>query len=235
MTDGPPTSWSTVQTLAGVTLRRLSRGKALWIGAMIAALPLVYAFIVRGHGAASPAASPDDLFTFVRPLLALLPGMFIGASIGEEIEERTSTYLWSRAIERWVVLAGKLFALAPIVVGLVVVAWIASTAILSHAPPTAISCVALAAGALAASLTAAGISTVVPKHGMALTTGYMLVDNFIGVLPVSLREVSITYQAGALAHLDGGPAVVATPVIALAVIAAVWGVIGFARIRRLES
>jgi len=231
MTDGPPTSWSTVQTLAGVTLRRLSRGKALWIGALIAALPLVYAAIVRGRG----AASPDDLFTFLRPLLALLPGMFIGASIGEEIEERTSTYLWSRAIERWAVLAGKLFALAPIVIGLVVAAWIVSTEILTHAPPSAISCVALAAGGLAASLTAAGISTVVPKHGMALTTGYMLVDNFIGVLPVSLREVSITYQAGALAHLDGGPAVIATPVIALALIAAVWGVIGFARIRRIES
>jgi ABC-type transport system involved in multi-copper enzyme maturation permease subunit len=216
MTDGPPTSWSTVQTLAGVTLRRLSRGKALWIGALIAALPLVYAFIMRGRG----AASPDDLFTFLRPLLALLPGMFIGASIGEEIEERTSTYLWSRAIERWVVLAGKLVALAPIVIGLVVAAWVVSTAILTGSPPTAISCVALGAGALAASLTAAGISTVVPKHGMALTTGYMLVDNFIGVLPVSLREVSITYQAGELAHLEGGPMVIITPVIALAVIAA---------------
>jgi ABC-type transport system involved in multi-copper enzyme maturation permease subunit len=232
MTDGPPTTWSTVQTLAGVTLRRLGRGKALWIGAAIAALPVVYAYIVH---AAHGAASAGELFTFLRPLLALLPGMFIGASIGEEIEERTSTYLWSRAIERWVVLAGKLCALAPIVIVLIVAAWAVAIEILTGAAPTGISCVALGIGALAASLTAAGISTAVPKHGMALTTGYMLIDNFIGVLPVSLREVSITYQTSELAHLDSGPAAIVAPVIALVVIAAVWGAIGFVRIRRLES
>ena len=232
MTDGPPTTWSTVQTLAGVTLRRLARGKALWIGAMIAALPIVYAYIVH---AARGAATPGELFTFLRPLLALLPGMFIGASIGEELEERTSTYLWSRAIERWVVLAGKLLALAPIVIGLVVVAWVVGIEILTGTAPTAISCLALGIAAAVASLTAAGISIVVPKHGMALTTGYMLIDNFIGVLPVSLREVSITYQASELAHLDGGPLVITAPVIALIVIAAVWGAIGLVRIRRLES
>ena len=232
MIDGPPTTWSTVQTLAGVTLRRLGRGKALWIGALIAALPIVYAYIVH---AARGAATPSDLFTFLRPLLALLPGMFIGASIGEEIESRTSTYLWSRAIDRWVVLAGKLCALTPIVIGLIVVAWAVAIAILTGAAPTAISCVALAIGAATASLSAAAISTVVPKHGMALTTGYMLVDNFVGVMPVSLRAISITYQTSELAHLEGGPAAIVTPVIALVVIGAVAGAIGLLRIRRLES
>lgn len=232
MTDGPPSSWATVQTLAGVTLRRLGRGKALWIGALIAALPIGYAYIVH---TARGAATPGELFTFLRPLLALLPGMFIGASIGEEIEERTSTYLWSRAIERWVVLAGKLCALAPIVIGLIVVAWVIAIELLTGAAPTAISCVAIAIGAAASSLTAVGISTALPRHGMALTIGYMLVDNFIGVLPVSLREVSLTYQTSVLAHLDGGPRVIVTPVISLVVIAAVWGAIGFLRIRRMES
>ncbi|MEO7733387.1 MAG: hypothetical protein ABIY55_20665 [Kofleriaceae bacterium] len=232
MTDGPPTPWSTVRTLAGVTLRRLARGKALWIGALIAALPIIYAYIVH---TAKGVGTADDLFIFVRPLLALLCGLFIGASIGEEIEERTSTYLWSRAIERWAVLAGKLFALAPIVIGMIVVAWAIAVEVLTGSAPSALSCGALAAGALAASLTAAGISTLVPKHSMALTTGYMLVDNFLGLLPISLREISITHQVRMLAHLDGGPLLIVTPVIGLAVISAVWGTIGFVRIRRLES
>jgi len=232
MTPLPATAWSTVRTLAGVTLKRLGRGKALWIGAMIAALPVVYAAIVH---AAQRLVSPDDLFIFLRPLLALLPAMFVAASIGEEIEDRTSTYLWSRAIERWAVLAGKLCALAPIVIALIVGAWLLSTEILTRAAPTVVSCVALAAGALVASLTAAGIATAVPRHGMALTIGYMLVDNFVGVLPISLRTISITHQTRVLAHLEGGPFVVATPVIALAAIAVVWGTIGFVRIRRLES
>jgi hypothetical protein len=161
--------------------------------------------------------------------------MFVGASVGEEIEDRTSTYLWSRAIERWAVLAGKLCALTPIVIALVVGSWLAAMYVLTGAAPPAVSCVALAAGCVAASLTAAGISTVVPKHGMALTIGYMLVDNFVGVLPISVREISITHQVRVLSHLEGGPAVVATPLLALAMIGAVWSVIGFVRIRRLET
>jgi ABC-type transport system involved in multi-copper enzyme maturation permease subunit len=160
--------------------------------------------------------------------------MFVGASIGEEIEDRTSTYLWSRAIERWAVLAGKLFALTPIVIALVVASWVIAIEILIGAAPSVMSCVALAAGSLVASLAAAGISTVVPKHGMALTIGYMLVDNFVGVLPISLREISITHQTRVLAHLEGGPVVIAAPVIALLVIGAVWSAIGFVRIRRIE-
>ncbi len=231
MTARPPGAWATVQTLAGVTLKRLVRGKALWIGALIAALPIVYAKIVSiagGH------VSADELFVFLRPLLALLPAMFIGASVGEEIEDRTSTYLWSRAIERWAVVGGKLFALTPIVIVLVVGAWIAAIQVLTGAPPTAMSCLALAAGCVAAALASAGIATLVPKHGMALTIGYLLVDNFVGVLPISLREISITHQARLLAHLEG-EATVAAPLIALALIGAVWGAIGFARIRRLET
>jgi len=33
------------------------------------------------------------------------------------------------------------------------------------------------------------MATVAPKHGMALTIGYMLVDLFIGAMPFSLNEL----------------------------------------------
>jgi ABC-type transport system involved in multi-copper enzyme maturation permease subunit len=227
-----PTTLSTVGTLAAVTLKRLGRGKALWIGALIAALPIMYA---TGVHARHVTPAPDDLFKISLLLLALLPAMFVGASIGEEIEERTSTYLWSRPIARWAVLAGKLCALTPIVIALVVGGWYAGIMIWAEAAPPLGSCVALAAGCVATSVIAAGIATVVPKHGMALTIGYLLVDLFIGALPFSLNSLSVTNQADVLAQLNGPAPSIATPLIAMGVVTGLWGAVGFSRIRRLEA
>jgi ABC-type transport system involved in multi-copper enzyme maturation permease subunit len=227
-----PTTLSAVRTLAGVTLTRLGRGKALWIGLVIAALPVAYATGVRARHV---TPHPDDALTLSLLVLALLPAMFVGASIGEEIEDRTSTYLWSRPIARGAVLAGKLCALTPIAIALIVAGWYAAIRIWTQAPPSLISCLALAAGCVASSLIAAGVATVVPKHGMALTIGYLLVDTFVGAMPFSVSELSITYQTRTLASLSDGPPVIATPLIAMAAVAGVWTVIGVLRIRRLEA
>ncbi len=226
------TTLSTLRTLASVTLRRLVRGKALWIGALFVLAPSGYAAIIRAYRVTRPA---DDLFKISLLLLALLPAMFVGASIGEEIEDRTSTYLWSRPIARWAVLAGKLCVLAPVVIALLVGGWIVGIVIWTQAAPSLISCLALAAGCLATSLIAAGIATVVPKHGMSLTIGYVLVDAFIGAMPFSLNALSITHQTGVLANLADPPLVIAAPLIAMAVVSGVWGVVGFLRIRRIET
>jgi len=227
-----PTTLSTVRTLAGVTLTRLGRGKALWIGCLFAALPIMYA---TGVHARHVKPAPDDLFKISLLLLALLPAMYIGASVGEELEDRTSTYLWSRPIARWAVLAGKLCALTPIVIGLIVGGWFAAIEIWTEAAPSLASCLALTAGCIAASLVAAGIATVVPKHGMALTIGYMLVDLFIGALPFSLNELSITNQANVLANLGHAPIEITTPLIAMVVVTGLWGVVSFRRVKHLES
>jgi len=231
-----PTTLSPVWTLAAVTLKRLGRGKALWIGALIAALPpaLAIVFAATKFHARHAALSPDVLFGISQGVLVVLPAMFVGASIGEEIEGRTSTYLWSRPIARWAVLAGKLCALTPIVIVLIVGGWYAGIIILTQAAPSLTSCVALAAECVATSLVAAGIATVVPKHGMALTIGYILVDLFIGAMPFSLNELSLTNQAHELANLFGGQPAIATPLVAMIAVSSVWAAVGFVRIRRLE-
>jgi hypothetical protein len=224
----PPTSVM-IRTLAGVTLKRLARGKALWIAAVLAALPVVFAAVLLGRGR---PASPRELLAPSLLLFAVLPALLVGASVGEEIEDRTSTYLWSRPIVRWAVLAGKLTALTPIVVVLCVGGWAIASALNTGAPSVA-GCLGLAAGAVASSLVVAGIAVVVPRHGMALTIAYMLVDLFVGELPFSLRQLAITYHTRALAGLadDAG---IAAPLIGLAVIAGVWTAIGLHRIRRIE-
>ena len=227
-----PGSLSTVWTLAGVTLRRLARGKAMWVALLFAALPVAYAVVVRS-GERHLRESSKDLFTVSTLLLAIVPAMFVSASIGEEIEERTSTYLWSRPIARWAVLAAKLCALTPIVIALVVGGWAAGTAIWTGAAPSLMSCVGLAAGCIATSLVVGGIATLVPRHSMALSIGYMLADLFFGGLPFSLQQLSVSYQTRTLAGMTSHPAILG-PVIALALIAGAWSAIALARIRRLE-
>lgn len=224
----PPTS-VLIRTLAGVTLKRLTRGKALWIAAVLAALPVVFASVLQARGR---PASPSELLAPSLLLFAVLPALLVGASVGEELEDRTTTYLWSRPIVRWAVLAGKLIALTPIVVVLSVGGWVVAS-VLAGGAPSVSGGLGLAAGAIASSLVVAGIAVVVPRHGMALTIAYMLVDLFVGELPVSVQQLAVTYHTRVLAGLQGPPAI-AAPLIGLVVIAGVWTAIGFRRIRRIE-
>jgi ABC-2 family transporter protein len=231
--DVPGTA-SAIRTLAAVTLRRLGRGKALWIGMGIAALPVVNATVVHANQRQFNA-NASEMFAISMAVLALLPAMFVGASIGEEIEERTSTYLWSRPLARWAVLAGKLCALAPLVLALVVGGWVVAHQIWLEALPTLRSCLALTAGCVGVCVVAAGMATVVPKHGMAFTIAYVLIDLFIGALPFSLSELSITHQTAVLARVGSLPHVTVGPLITLVVLAGLWGALGVVRVQRLET
>lgn len=228
-----PTSPSlpTVWTLGAITLKRLGRGKTLWIGVGLAMLPVIYAVVMQ---AVRVHASPGDIFAVEILLLAILPALFVAASLGEELETRTSAYLWSRPIARWALLAGKLCALAPIVVVLMVAGWWIAIEVAVHTMPTAASLVGITAAAVATSLVTAGIATVVPRFAMVLSIGYLLLDLFIGALPFSIDALSITYQARAMAGLSSGDPAFASPAIAMLVVTGIWTAIGLLRIRRLE-
>jgi ABC-type transport system involved in multi-copper enzyme maturation permease subunit len=226
-----PSAATTVRTLAGITLVRLGRGKALWISLLFAALPVATAVVMRAYRV--PSSHGEALFLVLQLVLALLAAMLVASSIGEDIEDRTATYLWSRPIARWAVPVGKLCALAPIVIALTVASWYAAIRVWTGAAPPAVSGLALAAGGAAASLVAAGIAAIVPRHAMALTIGYLLVDSFLSAWPFSLREITIAHQISALAG-NADDAAIAAPLIALLAIGAVWAAIGLWRIRRLE-
>ena len=106
-----PSGLATTRTMASLTLRRLTRGRALGVSLVIAALPVAYAAAMRAVG---QTGIGQELFAFEVLVLAVLAPMLVGSSIGEEIEDRTTTYLWSRPVPRWAILAGKLAALAPV-------------------------------------------------------------------------------------------------------------------------
>lgn len=226
MTPRLPGTASTLATIARLTLRRLRAGRAPWVGVAIAIAPLLFAAAMRGHGDAEAS------FVIELLLLGVLPPLFVASSVGEELERRTATYLWSRPIARWTVLAGKLLALAPLAAALVALSWLATAAVATSGPPDAASTVGLAAGAGAIALLSAGIATLAPRHGLALAIAYvMFIDLPIGQLPLSLSSLSITHQVSALAD---GHAIAAGPLVTMAAIGGAWLAIGLWRVRRLE-
>jgi ABC-type transport system involved in multi-copper enzyme maturation permease subunit len=226
-----------IGTIARLTLKRLTRGRTLWVAFGIATLPVILA--VAGH--ATRHRFTDDLHKFIwfaeLLVLAVLPALFVASSIGEDIEDKTITYLWSRPLPHWHVLVGKLVALAPVTVAITTVGWVVATEISTNQLSPAWTVISVGAAALAISLIAAGIGTLAPRHGMALTIIYMLLfDIPVGEIPASLQVLSVTHHmvgiAQAGAHPTGDRA---TPAMMMAVIAALWLLAGLARIRRLEA
>jgi len=223
-----PSTASALATLTGVTLRRLTRTRALWVTLLISLLPAFLASLLHGKAHVSDMTATAELI-----VTALLASVFVASSIGEEIEERTTTYLWSRPIPRWTIVVGKLIALAPITGLLAAGGWVLAMK-WTNTPVDLRPTLAFAAGGFALSFVAAGIALLVPKHGMSLSIIYLvIIDLIIGGIPASLQSISITHQVWLLVRGDD-PSII-EPTITMMVIAALWLVVGLLRLRRLES
>ncbi|MEZ4362301.1 MAG: ABC transporter permease [Kofleriaceae bacterium] len=223
---------SAVAAVASLTWRRTRRSRTLWISLALTALPIAAGLAMRlGSGSLDDAWS--TILSSQQVLLAVLCPLYAAASLGEEIESGTMTYLWSRPVPRWSVAAGKLVALTPIV-ALMITASAAATMVVAHgAPPAASSLAALALGAGVLSVASTGVATLVPRHSMVVPMVYLLfVDLPVGELPMALYRVSMTRHLRVLADGASGGAVEAA--LWLAGLTAVWAAIGLWRLRDLE-
>ena len=224
-----PGGLSSTLTMAALTWKRLLRGRAIMVALLISLLPVAYVAIAGGE------VGPE-VFIFEVLVTAVLAPMFVASSIGEDIEDRTTTYLWSRPIQRWAIVAGKLLVLVPAATAIVLASWIFAANIAWHELPPLRSCAALAIGVLAISVLSAGIASIVPRHAMALSIVYVLFfDSPLGVLPATLRELSITHQVRTLSGLFFGESGVEQAAVALAILVGLWGALAAARMRRLEA
>ncbi len=232
MSQDVPSPLASTLAMAAVTLKRLLRGRAIVVAGVIALLPVVYAAALGGtHGIAG-----DEIFVFEVLSASVLAPMFVAASIGEEIEDRTTSYLWSRPIPRWSIVAGKLVALVPIATAILVASWLLASQVAWHTVPPLRTSGALALGTLVLSLVSAGIASLAPRHGMALTICYILFfDSPLGVLPATFAQLSVTHQIRALSGLWPSEAGVASPLLALAIQAAVYSALAALRMRKLEA
>jgi ABC-2 type transport system permease protein len=221
-------SITAVWVIAALTLRRVARGRTLWVSALVAAPPIAFAAFVESGQTAS------QIFSFELLVLSVLPALLVAAQLGEEIEHRTATYLWSRPVPRWTIVVGKLVALVPVTCALAMASWAAATTVASVPAPVA-SFAALAATAAAFSIMAATLAVLVPRYAMALTICYMLFfDLPLGLMPAALRHLSVTHHGRVLAGLSAWPDGATGAAIGIAAIGVAWGAVALWRIRRLE-
>jgi ABC-type transport system involved in multi-copper enzyme maturation permease subunit len=226
-------------TLAAVTLRRVLRGRALWVAGMIALLPVGFAAILERSQDVSDAKNlPGDVFAFEQLVLGVLPAMFVASSIGEDIEDRTATYLWSRPVPRWSVLAGKLVALVPIICAITLASWTLAHVAGTGELPGAASNIALALDAIGLSIVAAAIAVLAARYAMALTICYMLfLDVPLGLMPAAIQNVSLTYHGRVIAEVRPrlDEELATNPYLGIAIIAGLWAIVALWRVRRLEA
>ena len=219
-----PASATVVRVIAGVTLRRAFRSLLL-VSVLCAVLPAIYALLSRD-------TDVDTMFTMETLLLGIVTPLLVGWPIGEEIDDKTATYLWARPIERWTILAGKLIALAPIVFGVFMLGWLAVAGIIKHGMDGQIIA-ALGRAVVAMSCTAAGLAMLLPKHPLLLSLIVLaIIDQTIGAMPGGVHNAAISHQARVMAGASEGNAT--TAAIVLLVISAFWLYIGLWRIKKTQ-
>jgi ABC-type transport system involved in multi-copper enzyme maturation permease subunit len=222
--------------IARVTLTRTLRGSAVWVALALAALPLLWAPALRMEA----VADYRDVLVYWALLLVILPPVLLAPAISEEIEERTTSYLWSRPIPRWSIVVGKMIALVPILwlaLGLAALApFLAFVPGAGAHPEVVARLVAMVLlGTLGAAAITVGLTTIVPRHGTIVAIAYLLfVDSSLSAIGLAVSRVSVLYNAIELAGLRAAPAPVMTPLLWLLGWIAAWMALAVWRIRRLE-
>lgn len=218
-----------ISAIARLSLKRLMRGRSLWVGAAFCLLPLGIVFLSEAD-----RDSWDEVIGAFVGMLAIVPPLFMASALAEEIQERTFTYLWTRPIDRWTVIAGKLLAYAP----LIIVMFVASLAVAafitygSELEPAVLlrGSLALALGVIAFGAFATGVGSLVPKQATATAIAYLLiVDAVIGAIPLSIANLALSHHVNALAE-----SLEASNILWLAGMTTIWLAIAFWRVNRIE-
>ncbi|HED66783.1 MAG TPA: hypothetical protein ENJ09_14660 [Planctomycetes bacterium] len=120
-----------MSALFALSLRQILGGRKLWILAAFLALPLLLSVAIRFAGGVEFAEDPNVdieglamsafLYLMYPQSLCILAALLFGASLlAGEIEDKTLTYLFTRAVPRWKVLGGKYIATAGVLAVLTV-------------------------------------------------------------------------------------------------------------------
>ncbi|RMH44805.1 MAG: hypothetical protein D6689_01430 [Deltaproteobacteria bacterium] len=219
-------------SVAKLALARARRGRLAWITAAVLLAPAGLAAAIGSRDRAW-----DATLEALTLLVAVVPALWLAPALAEEIEDDMVSYLWSRPIPRWSVVAGKWLAFAPSVAAGLAIAtvaahWAALGAIASAQLPAAVAAVAV--GAVAAAGAAAGVGSIAPRHPTTVAIAYLaLVDLIIGQIPFAIQQLSVTHHVRTIAHATTAATAGASAVRAVA-IAAAWLAIAAFRAARAE-
>ena len=239
---------SDILTIARWSRTRLLRSRLLWIGILLALLPSVPALLmlVSGHAPKDLEGVQDNwegvAELVLRFVAELVPALFLANALGDELELKTYTYLWSRPMRREALLFGKLLGALPLLLAITTVSFVlvwlliagpyAGTAIHMLWP----TMVAGLAATLTACCFAIGVGALVPKHPFVLALGVLAASQVISIVP-NVARLSVAFHARALAGqpaIEGITESKSAGATGLVVLASIWLVVAVWRARRAE-
>ena len=234
-----PSGLRATSILARLTLRRLLRGNVIWVALVLIAVPIAF-----GAFAVGDDKGPEGwrrTFLFAQLILAIVPPVMLASTVGEEIENLTYTYLWSRPIPRWSVITGKLVALLPIVL-IILCGALAASFPLAYGSveggdysPLIKGLAAIAMGGFAVGAMSIGIGSLSTRFGLAIAiVSVFALDIPLGNMKFSLQNLSITHHVRQIASVDKAPDAAGPAFVWLVGIAAFWLAIAVWRIGRAE-
>ncbi|ACY14779.1 ABC transporter permease [Haliangium ochraceum] len=222
--------------IAGAAWRALWRGKSLWIPLCLCLAPVLVAALPGVVDSAALRWQQAAGLGF--RAVTLSAAILLANAIGEELEQRTVSYLWTHPIPRAALPLGKLAAMAPVVLGLGALALLACFAVahrgfpFDHLDMLARAIAAVLLGGLAACATALGLGALVPRYAFILALAYLLfLDNLLELVP-GLSALSIIAHMNTIAGIDTSGSV-PTACAALVVLALLWLGAGLWRLKRL--
>ena len=221
--------------IARLTLQRFLRSRVLLVAGAFAILPMVpYAL-----GAGIDMSIEERWQGYIQGMSymhMLVASLLMAPAIAEEIEDKTYTYLWSRPIPRWSVLAGKLLTGTCIASALLVASALVATLVtgMPEASALAMSLLALVLGVAAVGVVASSLGVLLPKHAIAAALTYFMVgDLIIGAIPFAAARISVSHNVIEIAGASE-EASIPMSLIWLAIVAAFWGLVALWVLGRKE-
>ena len=225
--------------LARLAWLRILRGRTKWITLVLLLVPVGAAVLGLVFQDADEAwgAAVDLTLRFVVPLA---PAIHLANAVGEEIEQRTFTYLWSRPCPRPALLFGKLLAVVPPLIVATAVALIVADLVVHGgqlSPELPRVLLGMTLGTVATGMFVVGAGSLLPKNPMVFVLAYLMVgEQLLSVIP-NVRLLSLGHHAREIAGVsweESSPGSVPESVVLLTLLGAVWLAAGVWRIARRE-
>ena len=239
--SGPSGAPSPVLILARLAWTRLWRGRSIYVTAFLMLVPVAMAALERAFDR-GPGRFAVVTETGLRFLVTLAAAIHLSGAVGDEVEARTYTYLWSRPLSRRALLFGKLLAVVPVLVAASAVSFTLAYLIVwggeagDHLGELGRALLAAAAGNVAAAAFSVGAGALFPRHPLVFTLAVFLSAEQVLFLVPNAASASILYHVRAVAGLPGpvdAPGLVGA-LVGLAVLSAIWLAVGVWRVERAE-
>lgn len=222
--------------IARLTLQRFLRSRVLWLAGVFALLPMV-PFALGAGVDDSVEQRWHDYVEAMSYMHMLVASLLMAPAIAEEIEDKTYTYLWSRPIPRWSVLAGKLLTGSSIAAAMLVASALVAT-LVTGMPDLLVllqSMMALVLGVVTVGIVAASLGMLLPKHAIAASlTYFMVVDLVLGSIPFAAARISVSHNVTELGVGTDGESSIPMSLLWLAIVGLAWGLLALWNLARKE-